>query len=299
LFFAYILGTFVPCMKTIQNSILGRVNINGVDVHVANGERFTAGGINTNDLGLLLVLSVPLSVYLLARRNSGLIACLCWLQLGLAITTILLTGSRGSLISLIVALTIVPLTLPVMSKTKRSIFLMAIVGILAGAILFIPSSTWERLLTTGSEMTQGTLTHRTSIWAAGVIVFRDNALVGVGSGAFGTSVRNLLDIPYVSHNLFLSVLVELGTIGAFIAFVLLTCSVYSAFRLPRQERRLWIVLLLSWAVGVSSLTWEYRKPTWILFGLLAAHIAASKESVPNMPVLQARVAGAFAKNPRA
>jgi O-antigen ligase len=296
LFFAYVLGTFVPCVKTIQNSILGYVNVNGVDVHAANGERFTASGINANDLGLLLVLSVPISVYLLTRRNSGWIACLCWLQLGLAITTILLTGSRGSLISLVVALTIVPLSLPVMSKAKRSIFLIAIAGILAGAILFIPSSTWERLLTTGSEMTQGTLTHRTSIWAAGVIVFRDNALVGVGSGAFGTSVRNLLDIPYVSHNLFLSVLVELGTIGAFIAFVLLTCSVYSAFRLPRQERGLWMVLLLSWAVGVSSLTWEYRKPTWILFGLLAAHIAAIKKQPGQYARPASTVAGTFAKS---
>jgi O-antigen ligase len=297
LFFAYILGTFVPCITTIQNSILGRVRVNGVDVHVANGERFTAPGINANDLGLLLVLSVPMSVYLLTRRNSGSIAYLCWLQLGLAITTILLTGSRGSLISLVVALTIVPLSLPIMSKAKRSIFLIAIAGILVGAILFIPSTTWERLLTTGSEMTQGTLTHRTSIWAAGVAVFRDNALVGVGSGAFGTSVRNLLDIPYVSHNLFLSVLVELGAIGAFIAFVLFTCSVYPAFRLPRQERRLWMVLLLSWAVGVSSLTWEYRKPTWILFGLLAAHIAATKDSLLNMPVLQAWSPGPSRKSP--
>jgi hypothetical protein len=130
LLFAYILGTCLPCITTIRNSILGRVNVNGVDVHVANGERFTAGGINANDLGLLLVLSVPMSVYLLTRRKSGYIAYLCWLQLGLAITAILLTGSRGSLISLAVALTIVPLSLSVMSKAKRSIFLIAMAGIL-------------------------------------------------------------------------------------------------------------------------------------------------------------------------
>jgi O-antigen ligase len=128
-----------------------------------------------------------------------------------------------------------------------------------------------------------------------VVVFRDNALFGVGSGAFGTSVRNLLDIPYVSHNLFLSVLVELGAIGALIAFALLFCSVYSTFRLPQQERRLWIVLLLSWAVGVSSLTWEYRKPTWILFGLLAAHIAGAKDNLRNTGVLKAP--RTFAENP--
>jgi O-antigen ligase len=296
LFFAYVLGTCVPCITTIQNSILGRVHVKGVEVRVVNGDRFTAGGINENDLGLLLVLSVPMSVYLLTRRKAGASAYLCWIQLGLAITTILLTGSRGSLISLVVALAIVPLSLPVMSKAKRSIFSIAIAGIIAGAIFFIPNSTWERLLTVESEMTQGTLTHRTSIWAAGVVVFRNNALLGVGSGAFGSSVRNLLDIPYVSHNLFLSVLVELGVIGALIAFALLFLSVYSTFRLPQQERRLWMVLLLSWAVGVSSLTWEYRKPTWILFGLLAAHIAAIKKQPGQHARPASTVAGTFAKS---
>jgi hypothetical protein len=96
--------------------------------------------------------------------------------------------------------------------------------------------------------------------------------------------------------LFLSVLVELGVIGALIAFALLFLSVYPAFRLPRQERGLWIVLMLSWAVGVSSLTWEYRKPTWILFGLLAAHIAAIKKQPRQHARPVSTVAGTFAKN---
>jgi hypothetical protein len=25
-----------------------------------------------------------------------------------------------------------------------------------------------------------------------------------------------------------------------------------------------------WAVGVSTLTWEHRKPTWLIFGLIVA-----------------------------
>jgi hypothetical protein len=50
------------------------------------------------------------------------------------------------------------------------------------------------------------------------------------------------------------------------------------------ERCLWISLLLTWMIGVSALTWEYRKPTWLLFSLLAAHVYSRRESeqIPHM-----------------
>jgi hypothetical protein len=35
---------------------------------------------------------------------------------------------------------------------------------------------------------------------------------------------------------------------------------------------------LTWTIGVSALTWEYRKPTWLLFGLLAAHVYSRRET---------------------
>jgi O-antigen ligase len=278
LFYAYVFGTCVPALSTVHNFILNRST---ADLRAATGivsldtDRFTAGHINENDLGLLLVLSVPLAVYLLTRKKSGLLGYLCWLQLAAAIMAILLTGSRASLISLGFAFLIVPLSLAKMSHARKSALLSGLAGACTGAVFFVPRETWDRLLTIGTALTEGSFTHRTSIWAAGVDVFRNNPLCGVGAGAFGTSVRSLLDVPYVSHNAFLSVLVELGTIGAMIFFVLLVSLLFSALHMPKFEKRLWIVLLLSWAVGVSSLTWEYRKPTWILFGLLVTHFAAT------------------------
>jgi O-antigen ligase len=85
-----------------------------------------------------------------------------------------------------------------------------------------------------------------------------------------------VDIPYVAHNTFLSVLVELGIVGALLLGGLLVSAFRSALRMPSLERCLWVALLLTWSVGVSSLTWEYRKPTWFLFGILAAHVYARR-----------------------
>jgi O-antigen ligase len=110
------------------------------------------------------------------------------------------------------------------------------------------------------------------IWAAGWDLFREHPFIGIGSGAYAASVWRSLDIAIVAHNTFLSVLVELGVIGALVMAALLVSMFYSAARLPYLERCLWLVLLLTWTVGVSSLTWEYRKGTWFLLGMLAAQV---------------------------
>src|SRR6185436_14960972 len=123
---------------------------------------------------------------------------------------------------------------------------------------------------------EGTLTHRTVIWAAGLQAFRDHAFLGVGAGAYGAAVLKAVDIPYVAHNTYLSVLVELGTVGGLLSVGLLASVVWCAVRMRDLERRLWITLLVAWGAGVSSLTWEYRKPTWLLFGLLVAHAYARR-----------------------
>jgi O-antigen ligase len=128
-----------------------------------------------------------------------------------------------------------------------------------------------------SEISEGTMTHRTVIWAAGMEAFRDHALAGVGAGAYGSVVLKALDIPYAAHNTFLSVLAELGVVGALLFFGLLGSILYSVCRMRYLDKCLWIVLLLTWATGVSALTWEYHKPTWFLFGLAAAHIYARRD----------------------
>jgi O-antigen ligase len=107
--------------------------------------------------------------------------------------------------------------------------------------------------------------------------FRDHAFLGVGAGAYGPTILRVVDVPYVAHNTFLSVLVELGVIGALLLLALLASFYYCAKRMQYLERCLWMTLLLTWTVGVSALTWEYRKPTWFLFSLLTAHVYSRRQ----------------------
>jgi O-antigen ligase len=101
---------------------------------------------------------------------------------------------------------------------------------------------------------------------------------------------NRLDIAIVAHNSFFSVLVELGILGFLVFFLLVVSLFYSALSLPVAERCLWVILLLVWCIGVSSLTWEYRKPTWFLFALLTAQsglqLATRREIWLDKPALE-------------
>jgi O-antigen ligase len=276
----YVLGTCISSISTIVNFVQGRT---AAQLAIAEGRtvwevtRYTISGVNENDLGVMLALSIPMTFYLAARRKRLLTRCLCWLQLGAATTAVLLTGSRGSLFAATVAVLLTLLGLPSAQGLTVKIAGLAVV---ASATLFIPQAIWDRLLSAGTELSEGTLTHRTVIWAAGMDALRDHAFLGVGAGAYGQTVLKAVDIPYVAHNTFLSVFVELGIVGALLLGGLLTCALLNAILMSSLERCLWVTLLLTWSVGVSSLTWEYSKPTWFLFGMLAAHTFARRSEPP-------------------
>lgn len=275
---AYVLGALVSASETVRNFAAGRTAgvlglESGRDIQL--GERYTAGAFNVNDLGLVLVLSVPLSIYLIARAKRRDARCLYWTQLALCIAAVAFTASRGALLALAAALAAVPFSLRFMGRRGRLAAAGIIPASLVLAALAVPQETRDRFLNIGAELTQGTLTHRTAIWTVALDVYRERPLLGVGAGAFAETAGRKLDRPLVAHNTFLSVLSELGTIGALLFACVLGLLSICAAGLPGLEKRIWGVLLVTWAVGASAVTWEYRKPTWILFVLLAAHASAS------------------------
>jgi O-antigen ligase len=207
---------------------------------------------------------------------------MAWLyaaQLALAGTAILLSAARASVLAVAVALSIVPLTAVRLKKRQRIAILLTVVLFISAAAFFVPATSWERLSGIPNELLEGDLSGRTSIWAAGLEVFREHPFLGVGAGAYLPSVRHILVVPNVAHNTFLSVLVELGTIGLVIFCALLGVLLLSAKELPWLPKRLWLVCLAVWLVGVSSLSWEARKPTWLLFGLLLSQNASLSKKV--------------------
>jgi len=286
---AYLLGIFLASLLTIHNFLTGTT---AAQLDAARGverweeSRYSITGINENDLGLMLAIAMPMMIYLVVRVKSNWMRTFLWIQLVACIAAILLTGSRGALLSATIASAMLPLSFRFLPASQKVAAALACAGAAACAIFFVPAETWGRLLLFSTELTQGTLTHRTLIWSAGLDAFRDHPFLGVGSGAYAATVFKVVNVPYVAHNTFLSVLVELGVVGALLLLGLLASLYYAAFRLRGLERRLWVTVLLTWTVGVMALAWEYRKPTWIMFGLLVAHAYSRRiKTIPSAKFL--------------
>ena len=266
---AYVFGTFVSGIDTFYLFL---------SHHESVYQRYAGAKLDANDLGLIMALSIPMSYYLLIQ-NQGRMVWVYRVHLILAGTTILLTASRGATLATVVALAIVPLTQARLGGRQRVALVLTVILLIGGILFFVPETSWERLATVPTEFEQGTFTGRTIIWKAGWEIFRAHPFVGIGANAFRVIVSRELAEPIrmgeadpapPAHNTFLSVLVEQGVLGFAVFCGMLGALAVSLRGMPPFPQRLWIVSLAVWVVGVSSLTWEMRKPTWFFFGLLMA-----------------------------
>ena len=275
---AYILGSIVSSLATLG----GFLNNTGL-----YKGRYSGLNFNPGDLAFILVLAIPIAFYLMVQETRKILVWVDGCAIVLAFCAIVLTASRGSLVACIPTVLMFPFLFPKLNWGRNLLILVfvALAGI--GAWLFMPAKSWSRLSTIGSEISQGTLNERTMIWQIGWQVFGQAPFQGVGAGAYAPTVEHTLGLAsdvagaeagspaarLVAHNTFFSILVEQGVMGFALFFLLLLTLILSAWRLPRVERIFWLCILLTWAVGSLDLSWEQRKPTWFIFGLLIAFAA--------------------------
>jgi O-antigen ligase len=259
---AYIIGAGVLAIATIlqnQNS--------------AVGVRQGAFNMNPNDIGLRIVLSVPMALYLSIVDKRPIWPWIYRAEVIAAACGVFYTASRGGFVALIAAFLMIPLTLSSWTfKQKLATVVLVIIGALV-AIRMVPQRAWTRLGETQSEITEGTMDARTVIWQAGLDVYSEHPFLGIGAGSFPLAVQQVTATAWAPHNTFLSVLVELGAIGFALFSVMLFTLITAAVRMQSLERSLWLVMILSWALGCFVMNWEYYKPTWFLFAMLAAQSA--------------------------
>lgn len=261
---AYVLGMCVPAADTLIRYSLARQTYY---------QRYASEGFDPNDLALTCCLAIPMAYYL-SLRSAGLVKWLYRFTIALAVMTILFTASRAATLATVAALSVVPWTFHYISRREKGLIACGAVLVTAALIAFVPATSWQRLGTAGREIQQGTMNSRTLIWKAGFDAFDDAPFRGVGAGAFPVIAERILGAPketrMVAHNTFLSVLIETGVIGFGMFFVVLGLLASFIYQFPELDRRFWTVLLATWAIGVSSLTWEQRKPTWLLISLVVA-----------------------------
>ena len=272
---AYVAGAVVAAVATVIRYAEGTQTY---------WRRYAAPGFDPNDLGVTLAIAVPMALYLAALHGEHgvyriAVAAIC--------AAVLLTASRTALISTFAGFTVVLWTWRGATHVQRWSGVALAALTLLGAVALAPKESRERIATTATEITRGTLHARTTIWKAGLRSLKQFPLQGAGAGAYPDAVEPYIGVPpragheYVAHNTFLSVLVETGLIGFGLYAVLLVFVALFVWVLPWREAALWSVVLLVWAIGASTLTWEHRKPTWLLAGLVMTQWARAFDPEPS------------------
>ncbi len=238
-------------------------------------KRYAATGFDPNTFGLILALAIPLAIYLAVSAKSAM-RWLYYVAALMVLAALLLTGSRAAFLAALLGFAFPLLCWRALAFSHRLAASVLLALLLLSLAPIAPSPSRDRLATIPGELATGTLNSRKVLWKGGILQWVDRPLQGVGSGAYPAAITGWLNRPSVpgfvpvAHNTFLSVLVECGLIGfAFFSLLLLTLMA-GIWMMPSMERALWAVMLLVWAAGVSTLTWEQHKATWLLFGLITA-----------------------------
>lgn len=260
------------------------------------------GGLYTydsNDLGLVLMVGLPLSIMTMQtaidRKTKWLSAAII-AGIGVAIA---LSGSRGGFLGLLAVGVALLFALKQVSIVKRLGFVLAVGLSLAIAA---PQGYWEQMQT----ITNPTADYnwdsnygRRQVWTRGLGYFASNPITGIGIGNFGRAEGTISEVAQnfenrtgerlkwsVAHNSFLEPLAEMGLPGFLLWSSLVVGGFVSMVRLRRRLPQAWArgdpeqrflygatmylpISFIGFAATAFFVSFTYQDPIYILAAFVA------------------------------
>lgn len=237
--------------------------------------RYSAAGVDANDAASTLALGVPIACFLFAIRPRGW-SWLHGLYLPLATVCILLSGSRGGLLTLAVAASFPLLLLSILTWRLRIAIAVVLTISIATASKLSDTFGWRRLTTTAAQFASRDLNGRFDVWAMGLALFETHPWRGIGGGTFAATTGSRQALSISGHNSFVEVLVENGGIGLALFLFIIVSVARKRPRATGMEAALWMVLLMAWLISNLSCSWENKNVTWLLWGLMLGYPLPSR-----------------------
>jgi O-antigen ligase len=270
----------VGSMRFAQAFVLGNYVAFAVTLGNAAATGFTGfrdvGSFDANEFAAVLALGIPIAALLVAHGRPGALHVLNAAYPVFAVFGVVLAASRGGLIATLVALLVVPFSFARFGSVRRLALLVGALLAVWGSFSYAPRAfpqlvaNLERLSGTTEELTEGTLTNRTLIWAETLDVFWSSPMIGVGAGA----TRHVLASrdfgrPVVAHNAFLAVAAATGVVGFLLFLSAMSVAAIGALLAPPAYRPFLLVLVATLLVAMLPISVETRKSTWFVLVFVA------------------------------
>jgi probable O-glycosylation ligase (exosortase A-associated) len=218
------------------------------NLHVRQGP----GGMleDNNNFGLALTMALPLLVEMGKAERNPILRRGVFVMIPLTVITILLTHSRGALLSIVAMAAVI-----VWRSRHRLLGIgITVVGGLV-AIALAPQTLIQRYATLADVQTDGSAMGRIAAWKTALNMSEANPIFGVGFGCFQWMYgRYASGADYegrrVAHNAYLQILAECGAPAlAFYLFLILS-SFWALTRIRRDAKRLYHS---SWIINYATM----------------------------------------------
>jgi putative inorganic carbon (hco3(-)) transporter len=209
-----------------------------------SGQRLYFGGMfDPNDLAFFALSFLPFNVLFITRDNATWKRLACIFSFLISILLILLTGSRGGFLALLVAFLMFFFTRTRTLKPSTKALLIVVFAVFAVFnISKIDLSRYQSITSIQDDYNLSDETGRLNIWKIGIRTLLENPLTGVGVSSFGEAVgrdregRGLGLVRWQApHNMFIQVAVETGIVGFFL-YIVMTLNVFRIFARARKTQ---------------------------------------------------------------
>lgn len=212
-----------------------------------------------NGLGMFLALSLPYIVHVRTVAHGRLVRWAATLALAATVGGLIGTLSRGSWLSVLAGATVLPLAGGGWRFTLR----VWGAALIAALVVDVASGGVIREAVAGL-LRDWSVAQRAALMLAGVRMFLDHPLLGVGPGGFlaeleriGLLVPMLRDIKPTPHNAYIQMAAETGIVGLTAFVVFLIALFRRAVRLARSslepaDRSLHLAVVWSLAIAVAE-----------------------------------------------
>jgi O-antigen ligase len=269
-------GVLVVVYFLLQATVIGGVS----GSRASGGARYGDDLLGANNQAAAMLLPIAIAATRAMsgddRRSRGLNG----LATVMLLIGVIMTGSRGGLLSTLVVLAVVLFLGPAKRLVK--------IGVAAGGALLVavvlivqPAGLGSRQVdhtekTTTSNVSSG----RTDIWAVGLSACKSYCLSGAGGGNFGQVYQaELASVPqarvqergstFEPHNIFLLALIEVGIGGLVLLVIGLGTAFSGAIRLPRDLRAPPVAALVGTVVSSFFLSNLEFKFFWAVLAFVA------------------------------
>lgn len=236
-----------------------------------------AGGANAAARYFVVAL---IFLFFLHPRRKALVRMLSIGTAALLVTGLIFTYSRTGFVLLLAAVLLI-VAQRAGGRAKAAVGVLA-VGALAGALL-VPDQYWTHFTDVVSDrgLARHTLDVRGALWEAGLEMWSDAPVTGVGPGQFSVLLDDYAsdDLPAAyreigPHSIVLSLLTESGLIGTMLFGGMIVSALSGMIRAQRQLppgtrelSRAWLIVLVVILVGGLTKNDEYDKLLWVSLGV--------------------------------